>query len=116
MTTVEWETYGLTVCVISTLAAVYGSTVEALTAYLARPSDRRALRSAGSTAIALAFLTSVIVAALFSVHPLLLPIVATIFSATVISGVGLAYAAVLLEHALSWIRHVLSTSTRHRSA
>jgi len=107
MTTQGWALLGATVCAIWLLAALYRSMVLKLASGLTRARERRTLQLEGSAAIALAFVVSAVVSTLFSFHPLLLPMVVSIFPVVVTPGIGLAYITILIERVLAWIvRHL----------
>ncbi len=97
---------GLTACAVWSMAALYGFLVSALSAYLTKPREHRTLELEGRASIALAFVASVVVSSLSSVHPLMLPIVMSIFAIIVTPSIGLGFVIILIERCLDWVaRH-----------
>jgi len=109
VTTLDWALLGVAVCSVWLLMDLYRFMVLALSSGFRGGEQRREFQFGAGVAIALAFFVSTIVAALFNFHPLMLPIVASVFVLVVTSGMGVAYAAILLTAALRWIaRHLRS--------
>lgn len=103
MTTLDWLCFGITACFIWLLTALSESMVLALSSGPVRGRARGSLRIGGDAAIGLAFVVSAVTSALFRFHLLLLPIDASVFAASVTSGIGLGYAAGFLTSAIAKI-------------
>jgi hypothetical protein len=107
VTTLRLASFGVTVCAIWLLVALYRSIVLALSSSLTKRSERWGFQLESGAAIAFAFFVSAVVSALFNFHPLVLPIVASAFVIIVTSGIGLAYVTILLARVLDWVaRHL----------
>jgi len=103
VTTLDWVCFGITACFIWLLTALSESLVLTLSSGLPRGRARGSLQMGGDVAIALAFVVSAVASALFRFHLLLLPIDASVFAASVTSGIGLGYAAGFVTSAVAKI-------------
>jgi hypothetical protein len=111
MTALDWAFLGVTVCSLWLLLDFYRFMLLALGSGFTSGTERREFQFGTGVATALAFFVSAIVAALFNFDPLILPLVVSVFASIVTSGVGVAYAAILLTRALGWVvRHLRSVS------
>jgi len=109
MTALDWALLGVTVCSLWLLVDFYRFIVLGLSSGFTSGMERREFQFGTGVAIALAFFVGAVVAALFNFDPVILPIVVSIFASIVTSGIGVAYAAILLTRALGWVvRHLRS--------
>jgi hypothetical protein len=110
VTALDWALLGLTICSLWLLMDVYTFIARALSSGFSAGPERREFQFGAGVAGAAAFFVSAVVAALFDLHPLLVPIVDSVFVLVVTSGIGFAYLAVLLTKAIGWLeRHLPST-------
>jgi hypothetical protein len=103
VTTFDWKLLGVTVCSVWLLMDLCRFIVFRLGSRFRKATERWEFQFGTSVAIVLAFFASTTVAAIFNAQPLVLPIVASVFVSFVTSGMGVAYAAILLTRALGWI-------------